>query len=130
MKLEKILLGCSTQMSKHAMFCLLTLLILLGLTLGLWWAHPAPSLKSGDGSTRGSGAVSLCAHASAAFSPTMSVQALSRLLRAEDAHILYGPDEFDEYQLRVSSSTSLAQALQSLQARPEVTSLRVHSQCE
>ena len=130
MKLEKMLLGCSSQMSKHAMFCMLTLLILLGLTLGLWWAHPAAAPKNADGSTRGSGGGTLCAHASATFDPALNVQALGRLLRAEDAHILYGPDEFGDYQLRLSSSSDVAQALQSLQARPEITALRVHSQCE
>ena len=130
MKLEKMLLGCSSQMSKHALFCMLTLLILLGLMLGLWWAHPATAPKNTDGSTRGSSSGTLCAHASATFGPALSVQALGRLLRSEDAHILYGPDEFGDYQLRLSSSTDLAQALQSLQARPEITALRVHSQCE
>ena len=128
MKLEKLLLACSGLLSRHALFCLLTLLILLGLTLGLWWVHPAAASKNSDGSTRGSS--NLCAHASVAFNPSLSVSALSRLLRAEDAHILYGPDEFDEYQLRISSGTAVAQALQSLQARAEVSSLRAHPQCE
>lgn len=130
MKLEKLLLDCSGLLSRHALFCLLTLLILLGLTLGLWWVHPAAASKNSDGSTRGSSTSTLCAHASVAFNPSLSVSALSRLLRAEDAHILYGPDEFDEYQLRISSGTAVAQALQSLQAHAEVSSLRAHPQCE
>ena len=74
MKLEKLLLACSGLLSRHALFCLLTLLILLGLTLGLWWVHPAAASKNSDGSTRGSSTSTLCAHASVAFNPSLSVQ--------------------------------------------------------
>ena len=130
MKLEKALLACSGWMSKHALFCLLTLLILLGLTLGLWWAHPSSRQSTAGSATRSSGSHQLCQHASVAFSPDLSISELSRLLRAEDAHILYGPDEFGEYQLRVASSTPVAQALQSLKARTEITALTIHPQCE
>lgn len=128
MKLEKALLTCSGKLSQHATFCLLTLLLLCSLTLGLWWAHPA-SVTNAPGKTRGSAAV-LCHHVSVAFVPTLSVDQLSRLLRAEDAHILYGPDEFGEYQLRVGSSTALSQAVASLQQRKEVASMTEHPQCE
>ena len=130
MKLEKALLACSTQMSRHAQFCLMTLLLLMGLTLGLWWAQPAQSAPGGGAATRGSAGSGLCQHASVAFAPELTVQALSRLLRAEDAHILYGPDEFGEYQLRFGSSSPLAQSLQSLQARSDVVSVTAHPQCE
>lgn len=129
MKLEKALLACSTQMSRHALFCLMTLLLLMGLTLGLWWAQPAPSAPD-SAATRGSAGSGPCQHASVAFAPGLSVQALGRLLRAEDAHILYGPDEFGEYQLRFGSSSPLAQSLQSLQARSDVVSVTAHPQCE
>ena len=129
MKLEKVLLVFSSKMSKHAWFCLLTLLMLLGLLLGLWQVQPAPIIK--DAGTRGVGVgLGLCPHASVAFSPSLAVDGLSRLLRAEDAHILYGPDEFGEYQLRVSSSTPVSQAMAALKARVEVISITEHSQCE
>ena len=45
MKLEKLLLACSGQLSRHALFCLLTLLILLGLTLGLVCAASSMMLR-------------------------------------------------------------------------------------
>lgn len=128
MKLERALLACSARLSQHALFCLLTLLVLLGLTLGLWWVQPAPA--KADSSTRGSGNAALCQHASVAFAADLTVRALSRILRAEDAHILYGPDEFGEYQLRFGHSTPVAQTLASLKTRTEVTSVTAHPQCE
>lgn len=128
MKLEKALLTCSGKLSQHATFCLLTLLLLSSLTLGLWWAHPA-AVSERPGKTRGSAAM-LCHHVSVAFAPALSVGQLSRLLRAEDAHILYGPDEFGEYQLRMGSNTPISQAIASLQQRQEITSLTEHPQCE
>lgn len=129
MKLEKPLLCCARLMSAHALLCLLTLLVLLGLTLGLWNAAPRTTVVAADG-TRSSGtAATLCQHAAVAFDPALSVHALSRLLRAEDAHILYGPDEFGDYHLRFGSATPPAMGLQSLQARAQVQSVRPNPQC-
>ena len=128
MKLEKALLTCSGKLSQHATFCLLTLLLLCSLTLGLWWAHPT-AVNAAPGKTRGSASMA-CHHVSVAFAPSLSVEQLSRLLRAEDARILYGPDEFGEYQLRIGSSTPVAQAIASLQQRKEIASMTEHPQCE
>ena len=132
MKLEKPLLYCARYMSAHALLCLMTLLLLLGLSLGLWWVSPraAASSTSPGSATRGGSANGWCQHASVAFDPALSVQELSRLLRAEDAHILYGPDEFGEYQLRFGSAIPPALGLQSLQARTEVQSLQAYTQCQ
>ena len=132
MKLEKAMLCCSTQMSKHATFCLLTLLLLLGLTLGFWWARPDHSALSGAGAsaTRGGTATSLCTHASIALHSDTTVRQLSQLLRAEDAHVLYGPDEFGDYQVRFGSGTLPAQAIERLQSRPEVAQLTAHPACQ
>ena len=129
MKLETPLLSCSRYMSAHALLSLLTLLLLLGLCLGLWWVSPRPAAASSVG-TRSAGGGTLCQHASVAFDPALSVHALSRLLRAEDAHILYGPDEFGDYQLRFGSSTPPALGVQSLRERAEVQSIQVHAQCQ
>lgn len=129
MKLEKPLLCCARYMSAHALLSLLTLLLLLGLCLGLWWVSPRPgSAVTGD-STRSAGGSTLCQHASVTFDPRLSVHALSHLLRAEDAHILYGPDEFGDYQLRFGSSTPTALGVQSLHSRSEVQAIQVYAQC-
>ena len=130
MKLETPLLSCSRYMSAHAQLSLLTLLLLLGLCLGLWWVSPNPATAATGDGTRSAGGGTLCQHASVAFDPALSVHALSRLLRAEDAHILYGPDEFGDYQLRFGSSTPPALGVQSLRARAEVQSIQVHAQCQ
>lgn len=130
MKLETPLLSCSRYMSAHAQLSLLTLLLLLGLCLGLWWVSPSPATAATGDGTRSAGGGTLCQHASVAFDPALSVHALSRLLRAEDAHILYGPDEFGDYQLRFGSSTPPALGVQSLRARAEVQSIQVHAQCQ
>lgn len=129
MKLETPLLSCSRYMSAHALLSLLTLLLLLGLCLGLWWVSPRPGAAATGDATRSAGGGTLCQHAAVAFDPALSVHALSRLLRAEDAHILYGPDEFGDYQLRFGSSTPPALGVQSLRARAEVQSIQVHAQC-
>lgn len=129
MKLEEPLLRCARFMSAHALLCLLTLLVMLGLTLGLWHAVPRTAATTTDGTRSSGNASTLCQHAAVALDPTLSVQALSRLLRAEDAHILYGPDEFGDYHLRFGSQTPPAMGIQSLQARPEVQSIQAHPQC-
>lgn len=128
MKLEKALRPCSAWLSEHAQLCLLTLLLLLGLTLGLWQAQPVTVL-SPETATRGGGPATLCQHASIAFAPDLRAADLSRILRAENAHIVYGPDEFGEYQLRFGSDIQPAQAVASLQARAQVQSITAHTDC-
>ena len=122
-------------MSAHAVFCLLTLMLLAGLVFGLGVVlsaihGPAKPGAAGSGATRGDGAQALCTHASAAFDPRLDVQAMSRLLRSEDAWILYGPDEFGEFQLRFGSAVNVADGIRSLGARAEVKSIKAHSKCE
>ena len=135
--LNKLLLRCSKWMAAHATLCLLTLMILLGLTVGLWNARLHPSkgdvlfgVATEASATRGSSAPVLCGHVSVAFDPQLSVQQMSRVLRAEDAWIVYGPDALGEYQLRFSSAVPAAEASRSLQAYPEVKQLKANPQCQ
>ena len=133
MKLEKSLLWCSRKMSAHALFSLLTLLVLTGLTVGLWSARPSAgtaSTSSTASATRGSGAASLCSHVSVGFAGDLTLQQLGSLLRTEDAYILYGPDEFGEYHLRFASGIDPAQAIQALGLHSQIVRVNAHPQCQ
>ena len=128
MKLERLLLPTSRWLSAHATFCLMTLLIFLGIALGLWQGHQNYSSVS-KGTTRSAASTSVCAQASLRFSPQTTLSDLSQLLREEDAHLLYGPDEFGEYQLRFASSMDVSHAISRMQQHPLVEHLRAHPAC-
>lgn len=123
--MNHLLLQCSRGFSQHAWLSLLTILLLLGAFLGLWYAHP--STQTTD-STRSGGGQALCSHASLGLQPSASVAELTGMLKAEDARIIYGPDEFGEYQLRFAQTPS-ASALARLQARAGVAHVIEHRTC-
>lgn len=129
MKLEFLLLRTSRWLSAHAMFCLLTLLIALGIALGLWAARSRLVADSGN-STRSAAAQHLCAHASVRWDGATTLAQFNDLLREEDARVLYGPDEFGDFQLRFGSSMDVAQSVQRLRSQPQVRALQHHTQCE
>ena len=91
-----------------------------GCNLGLWLARPNGAGENVGVGTRSGGITALCKHASIAFLPSLSIQQVSQLMRAEDAHILYGPDEFGEYQLRFSSHVAVPAAIARLQSQSGV----------
>ena len=134
MKLEKLLLSSSRRMSAHAKFCLLTLLILMGLTIGLWSTRQAPvqqtSGNAGTPTVRGDANAQYCSHVAVGFDPQISMQQLARILRAEDASIVYGPDEFGDYHLRFARGISPQQGIQSLRARAQVRQATAHRECQ
>ena len=117
-------------MSAHALFSLLTLLVLTGLTVGLWSARPSAGTASTSSATRGTGAASLCSHVSVGFAGDLTLQQLGSLLRTEDAYILYGPDEFGEYHLRFASGIDPAQAIQALGLHSQIVRVNAHPQCQ
>jgi len=125
--LHHYLLKCSSRFSQHAWLSLLTILLLMGSALGLWWAHP--SSATGAEKTRSAVGASLCSHASLALHPQTTVEQLKRMLKAEDALIQYGPDEFGEFQLRFGATEPSA-AAQRLRERAEVVDVIEHRQCQ
>ncbi|MGE8398185.1 MAG: hypothetical protein ACN6NT_11330, partial [Comamonas sp.] len=72
------LLKCSSRFSQHAWLSLLTILLLLGSALGLWWAHPGSA--SSTPATRSASGPTLCSHASLALHPHTTVEQLTRML--------------------------------------------------
>ncbi len=126
---RKPLLACSHHLSQKARLALLTLLILIGVTWGLWLARPSQLADSQTATTRSGGSTTLCKHASVAFAPELSIQQMGQLLRAEDAYIMYGPDEFGEYQLRFASHTPVEQAMAHLRAQPGVLDVMANPHC-
>ena len=128
--LQRPLLACSTHLANKARLCLLTLLIMMGVAWGLWLLRPHSNSDAGAASTRSGAAVTLCKHASIAFEPQLSVQQMGQLLRAEDAYILYGPDEFGEYQLRFGTSIAVDQALARLKTHALVEHVTPNPACE
>lgn len=123
------LLTCANLLAQKARLSLLTLLILMGVTWGLWQASPNATTQSTTATTRSGAAHSLCKQASVAFSDQLSVQQMGQILRAEDAYILYGPDEFGEYQLRFASHAAVPAALARMQSQPGIESLMPNPNC-
>lgn len=117
------------MLAAKARLTLLTLLILMGVTWGLLLARSTTTPEGDAAVNRSSGSTSLCKHASIAFAPSLSVQQMGQLMRAEDAHILYGPDEFGEYQLRFASHVAVPAAIARLQSQPGVTDLIPNHYC-
>lgn len=117
--LEKTGLWLSCQ----ATFTLFTLLIFVGIAVGLWTGRQPRT----DG-TRGSAPTSACSHVSVDFAATATGDGIKRLLRAADAYIVYGPDEFGAYQLRFAESTR-ADGPRQLKASPVIASLQDHAGC-
>ena len=128
-EIQKQLLTCSHLLAAKARLTLLTLLILMGVTWGLWLARPNGAGENVGVSTRSGGITALCKHASIAFLPSLSIQQVSQLMRAEDAHILYGPDEFGEYQLRFSSHVAVSAAIARLQSQSGVIDVVPNPDC-
>lgn len=128
-EIQKQLLTCSHLLAAKARLTLLTLLILMGVTWGLWLARPSGVGESEGVGTRSGGITALCKHASIAFLPSLSIQHVSQLMRAEDAHILYGPDEFGEYQLRFSSHIAVPAAIARLQSQSGVIDVVPNPDC-
>lgn len=137
MILKKLLDKCAELMSKHESLCLLTLMVFLGLLVGLWNARAtsntlfsvAKDPKSQEQS-RGATAQPLCVHASVAFDPKLSVQQMSRVLRSEEAWIVFGPDAFGEYQVRFSNAVSPAEGVRALQGHSEIAAVKGNPQCQ
>lgn len=126
---RKPLLACSQHLAQKARLVLLTLLILIGVAWGLWLARPS---QVGDGqtaTTRSGGSATLCKHASVAFAPELPIQQIGQLLRAEDAYIMYGPDEFGEYQLRFANHTPVEQAIAHLRSQHGVLDVIANPHC-
>lgn len=128
--LQNALLTCSRHLAQKARLTLLTLLILMGVTWGLWLARPHTLPEGGTSSTRSGASATLCKHASIAFSPDTTVAQMSQMLRAEDAYILYGPDEFSEYHLRFASHAAIPSAMARMQALPQVRDLIANPHCQ
>ena len=77
--LQEPLLSCSRLLAQKARLALLTLLILMGVTLGLWQARPVAVSEGGAATTRSGASTSLCKHASIAFAPALTVQSMAQL---------------------------------------------------
>lgn len=127
--IQNSLLTCSRLLAHKARLTLLTLLILMGVTWGLWQSRPGVLPAGSASSTRSGASAALCKHASIAWAPDTTVEHMSHLLRAEDAYILYGPDEFSEYHLRFASHTAIPAAMARLQAQPAVRELLANPYC-
>ncbi|MDH0373691.1 hypothetical protein N7340_18315 [Comamonas aquatica] len=128
MKLERILLKTSRWLSAHASFSLLTLMVLLGLLTGLWKARDAILGSSSSLSRSAAGQVQ-CAQATAAFMPGTTMTQLTALLTEEDAHLLYGPDEFGRYQLRFASDIDPVPAIARMAQNPMVKNVTAIEGC-
>lgn len=134
-KIEKFLLRVSHGFSVKAVFCLLTLMMLAGLTFGLLKGRDdilkqTPKAANGAPLQRGGLATGTCTHAAVRFDPQLSVDQMSRLLRGEDALIVYGPDEFSAYQVRFGTGVTKEDGIRNLQAHPEVKSIVANAQCQ
>jgi hypothetical protein len=114
---------CGLWLSRQAAFTLVTLLVFLGIAAGLWRSLPGTS----DG-TRGVGPGAACSHVSVDFAPAASLHSIKRLLRAEDAYIVYGPDEFGAFQLRFSDRAR-ADGPARLRADPAIDTVQNHADC-
>lgn len=128
--IQNTLLTCSRHLAQKARLALLTLLILMGVTWGLWMARPSAVAEAGASSTRSGASAALCKHASIAFAPQTTIEQMSQILRAEDAYILYGPDEFSEYHLRFANHAVIPSAMTRMQALPQVHDLIANPHCQ
>ena len=110
-------------LSRQAGFTLVTLVIFLGIAVGLWRGRP------GEGSgTRGLGAPAACSQVSVDFAASATGSQIKRLLRAQDGYIVYGPDEFGAFQLRFADAARPG-AAERLRADPVIASVQDHADC-
>lgn len=121
--MRQFLERCGLWLSRQATFTLVTLLVFLGIAAGLWHSLPGTA----DGS-RGTGPAAACSHVSVDFAPSASSDSIKRLLRAEDAYIVYGPDEFGAFQLRFSDRTR-TEGPERLRADPAIDTVQNHAFC-
>lgn len=130
MMLQQTLERCGLWLSRQALFTLLTIAIFLGITVGFWTAPSARSTTSKNGAAgRGAdGAFVACSQASIDLLAELTGTQLKRLLRASDAYIVYGPDEFGEFQLRFKVDRREA-ALAQLRASPGVSRVTNFPDC-
>lgn len=112
-KINRFLEWCGLRLSAGARLTLITLLIFLGITSGFLYAlHRVAGKEKQPTAGAPSNVVhrgadiaainAVCAHIAVDFAPTATAGELKRLLRAADAVVLYGPDEFGRFQLRLA----------------------------
>ena len=124
--MRQFLERCGLWLSRQAAFTLVTLLLFLGIAAGLWKGMPSHVHTKEGG--RGVAAVAACSHASVDFAPEATSEAIKRLLRAEDAYIVYGPDEFGAFQLRFSERAR-ADGPARLRTAPAIEMVQNHTAC-
>ncbi len=117
---------CGLWLSRQATFTLVTLLVFLGIAVGLW--HSLPSRTNGKDGSRGVGPAAACSHVSVDFAPAAPSDSIKHLLRAEDAYIVYGPDEFGAFQLRFSERTRTDGPAR-LRTDPAIDTVQNHADC-
>jgi hypothetical protein len=124
-------------LSENATLTLATLVVFLGITAGFGYAlhaiHRKERAAAGDtaAASRGGGlggAIETCAHAAVDFEPDASAAAIRRALRAAEAVVTYGPDEFGRYQLRLSGGAQGA-GVASLRASGVASSVGAYPEC-
>lgn len=122
-------------LSENATLTLVTLLVFLGITVGFGYSLHAIHVKekalasdAGVASRGGIGRMETCAHAAVDFEPDASAAAIRGALRAAEAVVTYGPDEFGRYQLRLSGGTRGA-GIAALRASSVVSSVTAYPEC-
>lgn len=122
--MDRFLRRCGALLSLQAWLVLFTLLVFAALALSFASARAelnGRNRKAANiGQTRGVTALRpQCAHVALGLRADATVDAVSQLLRSQDATINYGPDEFDEFQVRINSGDR-QRALANLAASPLV----------
>lgn len=124
-------------LSQNATLTLTTLVVFLGITAGFGYSlqaiHQKQKTVASDAAvaSRGGGiggAVETCAHAAVDFEPDASASNIRRALRAAEAVVTYGPDEFGRYQLRLSDGAQGA-GVASLRASGVASSVSAYPEC-
>lgn len=101
-------------LSTHASVCLVALVIPIGLTAGFGFAleriaslRSEPTSELGGGTAAGAkDSPAICAHAALEFEAYATAAAIRDLLLALEARVIYGPDEFGRFQVRLASGAT------------------------
>lgn len=123
-------------LSSHASLCLVILVIPIGITTGLGLAlEKIASQRSGrvqapvHGTRPGSREASAaCAHAVLDFEASATASSIKDLLLSLDARVIYGPDEFGRFQVRLASGAT-GQGMDMLRTSGLVMQLENYPEC-
>lgn len=127
----------SRLFASQSVLSLVTLLVLLGLAIGLvpvaWtYAHlslSAPTLTGTKGYSSDGMAIPQCSRVTAAFNSSATFGQISALLQSVDASIAYGPNENGAFEIAVQPGEAPVIAPALLRAAPLVLVASVGKNC-